>query len=172
MAADTPRLSSSLLQSSLSIDDTAKRIRWYMCVVVNLSSLNYPDVIPQVYEHFASNVLTDLPPAGRLVAVRTVREGLIKTVGIVGAARTGNAIRTLSKLLPEEYRDTESPRSKESDEVAKKRGKEFWANIYSRNKAFDPDATVKASPDYAYIVRGKRTAFIILSGNSELMKVD
>lgn len=155
MTSETPRLPSSLLQSSLGLGDTAKRIRWYMCVTVALSSLNYPDVIPQVYEHFSSNLLADLPPADRLAAVQKIREGLIKSTGIVGAARTGNAIRTLSNCIPDEYRETESPRSKESEEVARKRGRQFWKNIYARNKAFDPEASVRASPDYAFVVRGE-----------------
>ena len=156
MHAKTPRLSTSLLDSSLSLKDTAKRIRWYMCVIVTLSSLNYPDVIPQVYEHFASNVLAELPPTDRFAAVQKVREGLIKSTGIVGAARTGNSMRTLSRCLPDEYREKESPRSKESEEDARKRGREFWLNIYARNPEFDPEATVRASPDYAFVVRGEK----------------
>lgn len=155
MPADTPTLPSSLLDQSLSLSSTAERIRWYMCVIVTLSSLNYPDVIPQVYEHFSSNLLAKLPPDDRFAAVQKVREGLIKSTGIAGAGRTGNAMRTLSNCIPDEYREKDSPRSKESDEVARKRGREFWLNIYARNPAFDPEASVRASPDYAFIVRGK-----------------
>ena len=154
MTSETPCLSSSLLDSALAFDDTSKRIRWYMSVIVNLASLNYPDVIPQVWEHFSSNVLQNLPQNERFAAVQKIREGLIKSAGIIGAARSGNAIRRLSLCIPEDYRETESPRSKESEDVAIKRGRAFWKNIYSRNEAFDPEASVRASPDYAFVVRG------------------
>jgi len=38
--------------------------------------------------------------------------------------------------------------------VARERGMAFWTRIYSQNRAFDPEASVRASPDYAFIVRG------------------
>ncbi|KIA75793.1 hypothetical protein HK57_00407 [Aspergillus ustus] len=128
-------------------------LRWYTCVVVSLSSLNYPDVIPQVYEHLDTHLLSTLSHDDQFNAARKLREGLIKSTGIVGAARTGNAMRTLSRCIPEDLRESESPRSQESDEVARARGKTFWTRIYERNKAFDPQATVRASPDYAFVVR-------------------
>lgn len=155
MSVETPILPASFFDTVLSLPSTSIRLRWYMCVIVTLSSLNYPDVIPQVYDHLDTHVLSSMSPEDRFVAVRQVREGLIKSTGIVGACRTGNAMRTLSICIPEELRETESPRSKESDEIARKRGKEFWSNIYARNSAFDPEASVRASPDYAFIVRGK-----------------
>lgn len=153
MPSDTPTLPTSLLEACRELNKL-ERIGWYMCLIVTLSSLNYPEVIPQVYEHFNSTLISQLPPEERFEAVRKVREGLIKSVGIVGAARTGNAMRTLSTCVSEEFRDKDSPRSEESDEVSRKRGREFWLSIYARNPAFDPEASVRASPDYAFIVRG------------------
>lgn len=100
--------------------------------------------------------MAELPPADRFGAIQKVREGLIKSTGVVGAGRTGNAMRTLSNCIPDEYREVDSPRSKESEEVARKRGRKFWLDIYARNPAFDPEASVRASPDYAFIVRGER----------------
>lgn len=158
MAAVTPILPTSFLEAAKSVD-ASSRLRWYMCVVVMLSSVNYPDVIPQVYEHLDRNLLSKLSEEDRFNAVRKLREGLIKSTGIVGAARTGNAIRTLAGCIPVALREKESPRSQESDEKARERGKAFWTRIYSRNKAFDPEATVRASPDYAFIVRGSLSHF-------------
>jgi hypothetical protein len=63
-------------------------------------------------------------------------------------------MRTLSGCIPEEFRETESPRALEDDHKARERGKKFWTNIYARNPAFDPGASVRASPDYAFVVRG------------------
>lgn len=155
MPATTPTLPASLLDSVLTINDASKRIRWYMCVVITLSSLNYPDVIPQVYSHFEAHILAPLSLPEQFAAVQRVREGLIKSTGIVGAARTGNAMRSLSRCVPEIHRERESPRARESVEFARKRGHEFWLNVYARNPAFDPEASVRASPDYAFVVRGE-----------------
>ncbi|KAJ9608097.1 hypothetical protein H2200_007085 [Cladophialophora chaetospira] len=152
MSSPAPTLPSTLLDSFLTLS-TPLRIRWYMCIIVSLSSLNYPEVIPQVYKHFDSTLLSQLDEKERFSAAQQVREGLIKSTGIVGAARTGNAMRTLSECMPDEFREQESPRSKESDEVARKRGRQFWLNVYARNPLFDPVKTERASPDYAFIVR-------------------
>jgi len=126
-----------------------------------LSSTNYPDVIPQVYKHLDSTILsrTDSIEA-RKKAINRVREGLIKSTGTVGACRTGNAMRILSDCIPAELRELESPRSKETDEQARERGMKFWRSVYARNPAFDPEASVRASPDYAFIVRGKKILFL------------
>lgn len=69
-------------------------------------------------------------------------------------------MRTLSNCVPEELRETECLRAKETDEEARVRGKRFWMNVYARNEAFDPEASVRASPDYAFVVRGKKTPYI------------
>lgn len=165
MLATTPTLPDSFFEPVLALSSNPDRRRWYMCVLVALSSLNYPDVIPQVYQHLDANLLSPLSFDERFAVVRQIREGLIKSTGIVGAARTGNAMRTLAGCIPENLREKESPRSKEPEEVARKRGKEFWTRIYSRNKAFDPQASVRASPDYAFVIRGTNininTPFVI-----------
>lgn len=162
MSAETPTLPTSFLEPVLSLPSTSVRLRWYTCVLVALSSLNYPDVIPQVYSHLDAHLLSALSREDRFAAVRKIREGLIKSTGIVGAARTGNAMRALGGCIPEELREKESPRSKESVEVARQRGMAFWTRIYSQNRAFDPEASVRASPDYAFVVRG--TTFYLAAG--------
>jgi hypothetical protein len=154
-ASETPRLPTDFLDSVLGIEDVSNRLRWYMCTIVSLSSLNYSDVIPQVYEHLDTNLLSSLSSVeARKSAIDKIREALIKSTGIVGAGRTGNAMRTLSGCIPEAFRATESPRAMESEDAARARGRRFWTNIYARNPAFDPEASVRASPDYAYVVRG------------------
>lgn len=154
-APETPVLPTTFLDNALKIEDVSDRLRWYMCTIVSLSSLNYPDVIPQVYKHLDSNLLAGLPSfEARKDAINQLREALIKSTGIVGAGRTGNAMRTLSGCIPEDFRATESPRAMESESAARERGKNFWTNIYARNPAFDPEASVRASPDYAFVVRG------------------
>lgn len=155
MSAETPSLPDAFFQPVLELEATNDRLRWYMCVMITLSSVNYPDVIPQVYQHLDKHVLSSLGSEDeRKYAINRVREGIIKSTGIVGAARTGNSMRTLSNCIPVSLRETESLRSKETDEEARARGKKFWTNIYARNPAFDPEASVRASPDYAFVVRG------------------
>lgn len=159
---ETPILTAAFFSPTASLPPPT-RLRWYMCVVVTLSSFNYPDVIPQVYAHLDSDLLSILSPEDRFSAVRKLREGLIKSTGIVGAARTGNAMRTLASCIPEELQEKEtSLRSQEPDHVARERGKAFWSRIYARNRAFDPGATVRASPDYAFVVRGLEPFFSFL----------
>ncbi|GAB7335033.1 hypothetical protein MBLNU13_g06892t1 [Cladosporium sp. NU13] len=151
---ETPSLPHEFLNQVLQLEDVSHRVRWYMCAVVNLSSMGYPDVIPQVYEHLDVNLLSKLPSTqARKQVLSQVREALIKSTGIVGAGRTGNSMRTLSGCIPEEFRETESPRAIEDDHTARERGKKFWTNIYAMNPAFDPGASVRASPDYAFVVR-------------------
>ncbi|KAK7227854.1 hypothetical protein V2G26_000024 [Clonostachys chloroleuca] len=153
MSAITPNLPDTFWDSLATKEDDEAKIRWYMCVIINLSSLNYPDVIPQVYKHLKDHLLHDMTEAQRFNAVQMIREGLIKSTGIAGAARTGNAMRTLSQCVPEEYREKSSGRANETHEFAVERGRQFWTNIYARNPAFDPEASVRASPDYAFVVR-------------------
>lgn len=157
MSSEPPTLPASFFDPSLCIKDLNTRIRWYICVAITLSALNYPDIIPQVYTHFDTHVLTSLPSdEARRDSLTRLREGLIKSTGIVGAARTGNSMRVLSTCTPEHLLDTrEAPRSLESVETARDRGRKFWTNIYARNPNFDPNASVRASPDYAFVVRGE-----------------
>ncbi|KAG4415984.1 hypothetical protein IFR04_010869 [Cadophora malorum] len=154
MTSETPLIPDSFFQPVQTLSTTNEKLRWYTCVLVMLSSTNYPDVIPQVYKHLDSTILsrTDSIEA-RKKAINRVREGLIKSTGTVGACRTGNAMRILSDCIPAELRELESPRSKETDEQARERGMKFWRSVYARNPAFDPEASVRASPDYAFIVR-------------------
>lgn len=164
--AETPTLPASFWEPVLALPSTSDRIRWYMCVLVTLSSLNYSDIVPQVYNHLDEHLLSTMSPEDRFSVSQKLREGLIKSTGIVGAARTGNAMRALATCIPVELREKESPRSKESDETARQRGKEFWTRIYSRNRVFDPEASVRASPDYAFIIRGMTLKQFDMMNNS------
>lgn len=62
-------------------------IRWYMCVMVNLSSLNFPDLIPAVWEHLDEHFLSGTKRDEQFMVARRMREALTKSCGIVGAAR-------------------------------------------------------------------------------------
>jgi len=159
MPPPTPVLPDSFFAPVLAIGDRDLKIRWYMCVIINLSSLNYADVIPQVYSHLDSSLLSQLSHNDRFEAVHRIREGLTKSLGIAGAARTGNAIRIISHCTPEDLRLKSSPRSLETEETAIQRGNEFFGRIYDGNPLFDVRDTERASPDYLFLVKG--ISFII-----------
>jgi hypothetical protein len=46
-------------------------------------------------------------------------------------------------------------RSQETQQQASERGWAFHKRIYGRNTEFDPQASVEASPDYTFVVRGE-----------------
>lgn len=78
---------------------SAQKQRWYNVVIVALSSMNYPDAIPQVWEHFLSYYIPTLPQTKRLLAARIIREALTKSLGIVGAAKVWVARAESSDLV-------------------------------------------------------------------------
>ena|ERR1700761_1018180 len=89
------------------LETQAEKVRWYYCVIVNVGALNYPDVIPQVWEHCWKNVCEPCGHEERFKVAQKVREALIKACGIMGPAKTGVAIRTLAKCIPTELNDPE-----------------------------------------------------------------
>ncbi|KAK2783907.1 hypothetical protein FQN52_009426 [Onygenales sp. PD_12] len=152
-------LPSSFFSSVEQIPGLPRKLRWYMVLIVTLSAMNYPDEIPNAWQHFTKHYLARLEPEERLIAARKIREALTKSVGIVGAAKTGTSIRLLSTVTPDELKDQESFRDKEDASTASARGKVLHTKIYGRNPLFNPQATVDASPDYAFVIRGIAAQF-------------
>jgi hypothetical protein len=83
----TPTLGPSFFTPVSSLPTTALKTRWYMCVIVNLSALNYPDVVPEVWTHLSTHLLAGMSHEEKFQVVRMVREALVKSTGIVGAAK-------------------------------------------------------------------------------------
>ncbi|KAL1854820.1 hypothetical protein Daus18300_011336 [Diaporthe australafricana] len=150
----TLALTPGFLEKVEALDSNDAKIRWYYCVIVNLAALNYPELIPTIYAHMSDHVMREMSQEQQFQAARKLREALIKACGIIGAAKAGTAIRLLCKSIPSELRDDSAPRAAETQEDASKRGHAFHKRIYGRNPEFDPNATVEASPDYAFVVRG------------------
>ena len=84
-----PLLLATFFREVEDLAGLAEKLRWYTVLIVTLSSMNYPDEIPNVWHHFASHYLTLVNNDEKLLAVRKIREGLTKSVGIVGAAKAG-----------------------------------------------------------------------------------
>ncbi|KAK5175430.1 uncharacterized protein LTR77_000569 [Saxophila tyrrhenica] len=124
--------------------------RWYLSAIVCLGALNYPEEIPHVYEQLLSQ---HLPETDHSKASQALREALTKASGIVGACRTGNAIRALATATPKHLKDTRFHRANDTDAITVERGRALHQKIYGGNPLFDPSKTVDASPDYTYVVR-------------------
>ena len=69
------------------LETQAAKVRWYYCVIVNLGALNYPDVIPQIWEHCWRHVCEPLNHDEKFKTAQKMREALIKACGIMGPAK-------------------------------------------------------------------------------------
>ncbi|KAH8897876.1 hypothetical protein GQ53DRAFT_837636 [Thozetella sp. PMI_491] len=149
----SPQLPPDFLSQVEALETTSAKVRWYYCVIVNLAALNYPELIPNVWKHISSHLFSSFSHDEQFQAARKFREALIKATGIIGAAKAGTAIRGLSKCIPKELKDTAAPRAAEDQAAAAERGRAFHKRIYGRNPEFDPNASIEASPDYAFVIR-------------------
>ena len=86
---DAPRLTGEFFAQVERIDGQDAKVRWYYCVIVNLGAMNYPEVIPQVWEHLWQHVCEPLEHDERFKVAQKVREALIKACGIMGPAKVG-----------------------------------------------------------------------------------
>ena len=92
--ADT-RLEDDFFKQVENITTQKAKIRWYYCVIVNLGALNYPEVIPQVWDHCWTHVCEPLDFDGRFGVAQKMREALIKACGIMGPAKVISPIEPL-----------------------------------------------------------------------------
>jgi hypothetical protein len=84
MAQQLPKGFFELVEKLPSSD---AKIRWYYCVIVNLAALNFPTLVPAVWEHMSSQFMSGLSHDEQFQAARKLREALIKGCGIMGAAK-------------------------------------------------------------------------------------
>jgi hypothetical protein len=82
-----PRLGDDFFKQVEDIQSQDAKVRWYYCVIVNLGAMNYPEVIPQVWEHCWKYVCEPLGHDERFKIAQKVREALIKACGIMGPAK-------------------------------------------------------------------------------------
>ena len=86
-APPTPTLPDEFFAQANKIGSQHGKVRWYYCVIVDLAAMNYPDVIPQVWEHLWNNVCEPLGHEERFSIAQKVREALIKACAIMGPAK-------------------------------------------------------------------------------------
>lgn len=82
-----PRLGDDFFEQVEKTNSLAVKVRWYYCVLVNLGALNYPDVIPQVWDHCWQHVCEPLDHDERFKVAQKLREAFIKACGIMGPAK-------------------------------------------------------------------------------------
>jgi hypothetical protein len=87
MAATQVSFPVELFEKVEAIDNVDHKIRWYYCVLVNLAALNYPTLVPTVWEHIWEHVMSKLDHEAQFQAARKLREAYIKGCGIMGAAK-------------------------------------------------------------------------------------
>ena len=83
----------SFLSKVEALSNVGAQIRWYYCVMVNLAALNYPTLIPSVYDHMTVHVMQKLSHDKQFSAARKLREAFIKGTGIQGAAKVNTRAR-------------------------------------------------------------------------------
>lgn len=86
-AKTTPTLPDDFFSQVDGLTSQHDKVRWYYCVIVNLGALNYPDVIPQVWEHLWKSVCEQVSHDEKFFIAQQVREALIKACGIMGPAK-------------------------------------------------------------------------------------
>lgn len=82
-----PSLGEDFFAKVERINDQSAKVRWYYCVVVNLGAVNYPELIPQVWDHSWQHLLKPLSHEERFKICQKFREALIKACGIMGPAK-------------------------------------------------------------------------------------
>ncbi|KAJ5560612.1 hypothetical protein N7513_003011 [Penicillium frequentans] len=125
------------------------RLRWYLSVFPCLAALNQVDEIVALYPVLIQKYVDE---AQHRQVTRQIREAITKAVGIIGAAKTGNALRALASVVPSHLHDPTNYRENDAPEVASKRGREFLKKIYLVDPDVDSNPTREAGPDYDYIV--------------------
>ncbi|KAF2467911.1 uncharacterized protein BDR25DRAFT_374211 [Lindgomyces ingoldianus] len=151
-----PRLDNAFISSLAETGKAAcPRFPWYRGAIVALGALNYPEEIPAFYTYVLEHYI---PEDARKEETKKILEGLTKASGIVGAAKTGNAVRALNPTIPTHLKDNTCYRQSETFENASKRGREFHRQIYGRNPFFADSQTKNAAADYYWIVSSKPTS--------------
>ncbi|KFY77293.1 hypothetical protein V499_03276 [Pseudogymnoascus sp. VKM F-103] len=144
-------LSEEFVSSLARIGTDIPDFRWYLSAIVFLGAANYPEHIPYLYQQLLKHHIHE---EEHFEATKALRESFTKASAIMGAARTGNAIRLLGTATLPHLKDTTFHRSGLTDDsVTVPRGKALHTKIYGQNVLFDGSRTVDASLDYAYVVR-------------------
>lgn len=87
MMSETAKLDDSFFDKIDAVSNTDDKIRWYYCIIVNLAALNYPEIVPIVYDRLSKQVMSSLAHDDQFKTAQKLREALIKSCGIMGAAK-------------------------------------------------------------------------------------
>lgn len=85
--SETPSLGNDFFEAVEKMHSTDEKIRWYMCVIVNLASLNFPELVPTIWDHMALHIFPSMSHNEKFKATQKIRESITKACGIFGAAK-------------------------------------------------------------------------------------
>ncbi|KAG7110303.1 hypothetical protein HYQ45_010757 [Verticillium longisporum] len=124
--------------------------KWYMITLAALVGSNDPDLCADLYTHLLTKPEFSTPEQ-RQELVRRLREGLFKTISVVGVCKPMSAILAINAREREEDKDRSITREGwQCDDDSLKRGQEWLAKIYTR----DTDSTLdlfKDHRDFAWV---------------------
>lgn len=75
-----------------SIDSTDHKIRFYYCVLCVVGAVNYPDIVPEIWNDAWERIVEPMSHEQRFRAAQKFREALIKACGIMGPAKVNRSI--------------------------------------------------------------------------------
>ncbi|KAM0275915.1 hypothetical protein ACHAQH_007257 [Verticillium albo-atrum] len=126
--------------------------KWYMATLAALVGGNDPDLCADLYTHLIGKPEFSTPEQ-RQELVRRLREGLFKSISVVGICKPMTAILAINACEKEEDKDRSASATREGwqcDEASLKRGQEWLSKIYTR----DTDSTLdlfKDHKDFAWV---------------------
>ncbi|RDH27577.1 hypothetical protein BDQ94DRAFT_184434 [Aspergillus welwitschiae] len=147
----SPKLSHDFIRQLAAHGASNLRFKWFVTVVVALSSFNYPEEIGPLYQHLLEEYI---PVEDHAAATRKIREALVKAAGLHGAAKTGNAVRELYHATPPHLIDNTCYRDDDEHTAAVARGDAFLKSLYRDvpDLNTEDDFVRKCCPDYFYVV--------------------
>ena len=176
MASPTPTLPAALLDSFLSLSPQL-RLRWYMCIIVSLSSLNYPEVIPQVYKHFDTTLLSQLDAKERLSAARSAQARKYTESGLAARAK-GDMVAAANGFRVALSFDPESTELKAMHAEAQRAADEILVEQYLKQAEYEErsERWADAGRSWARVARTQtsnakaheRAAFCLLKAGGDL----
>ncbi|KAI1608175.1 hypothetical protein EDD37DRAFT_183921 [Exophiala viscosa] len=149
--ATTRRLSREEFYATLAKQSRpSHRPSWYLSAFACLAALNHSEEVASLYTLLLESYIAENE---RMHQTRMIREALTTLVGILGAAKVGNALRSLSDVTPDDLRDDKCYRKDDDHELAVARGKKFIESVYGKSSENKRGAkSQKACPDYDFIM--------------------
>ena len=87
------KINDPFLNSLRQMSASEPRVKWYLAAIPLLSAINYPEDIPLIWTSLISHELESASHEEKLQTVRSIREALVKSCGIIGAPRVTKTLK-------------------------------------------------------------------------------